>query len=285
MQEHEMYKVIVNSLSTHIAVLDEHGTIIETNYAWQEFARQNGMPEPVDCVGLNYLSVCESDGQDAVGNSSIVGNAIRKVISGEIEEFNTQYPCHSPTEKRWYNLRVVAYQDQMVKRVIVTHENITPIMLAQEKLRQQESELKIKTEKLEETNIALKILLEHRQKDIEQLENRIVGNVRELALPYMEKLQASSLNERQRTMVDIAITNLHDIITPFLNRLSSINILLTPQEIEVASLVRQGKSSQEIADVLMVSVATVSFHRKKLRHKLGLSKSGGNLRAYLLSLQ
>lgn len=279
-----MYKVIVNSLSTHIAVLDEYGTIIETNYAWQEFARQNGMTEPVDCVGLNYLSVCESDEQDA-GNSSIIGKAIRKVISGEIEEFNTQYPCHSPTEKRWYNLRVVTYQDQMVKRVIVTHENITPIMRVQEKLRRKESELKSKTEKLEETNIALKVLLEHRQKDLEQLENRIVGNVRELALPYMEKLLSSSINERQRTMVDIAINNLNDIITPFLNRLSSVNILLTPQEIEVASLVRQGKSSQEIADVLMVSVSTVSFHRKKLRKKLGLNKKGGNLRAYLLSLQ
>jgi len=279
-----MYKVIVNSLSTHIAVLDASGTIIETNYAWQEFGRQNGMAEPVDCVGLNYLSVCESDEQDA-GNSSIIGKAIRKVISGEIEEFNTQYPCHSPTEKRWYNLRVVAYQDQMVKRVIVTHENITPIMRAQEKLRRKESELKSKTEKLEETNIALKVLLEHRQKDLEQLENRIVGNVRELALPYMEKLLSSSINERQRTMVDIAINNLNDIITPFLSRLSSVNILLTPQEIEVASLVRQGKSSQEIADVLMVSVSTVSFHRKKLRKKLGLSKKGGNLRAYLLSLQ
>lgn len=284
MPKHEMYKVIVNSLSTHIAVLDEHGTIIETNYAWQEFARQNGMPEPVDCVGLNYLSACESDEQDT-GNSSIVGKAIRKVISGEIGEFNTQYPCHSPTEKRWYNLRVVSYQDQKVKRVIVTHENITQIMLAQEKLRRQESELKIKTEKLEETNVALKILLEHRQKDMEQLENTIVSNVRELALPYMEKLLSSSLNERQRTMADIAITNLKDIITPFLNRLSSINVLLTPQEIEVASLVRQGKSSQEIADVLMVSVATVSFHRKKLRNKLGLRENGGNLRAYLLSLQ
>jgi DNA-binding CsgD family transcriptional regulator len=284
MPNHEMYKVVVNSLSTHIAVLDEHGTIIETNHAWQEFARQNGMPEPVDCVGLNYFSVCESDKQDT-GTSSIVGNAIRKVISGEIGEFNTQYPCDSPTEKRWYTLRVVAYQDQMVKRVIITHENITPIILAQETLRRQESELRIKTEKLEETNVALKILLEHRQKDREQLENRIVDNVRELALPYMEKLKLSPLNERQSTMVDIAINNLNDIITPFLNRLSSINILLTPQEREVASLVRQGKSSQEIADVLMVSVATVSFHRKKLRNKLGIKKSGGNLRSYLLSLQ
>ena len=284
MADQEMYKVIVNSLSAHVAVLDEHGVIIETNRAWQQFARENGMLEPVDCVGLNYLSTCDADGREG-SDSRLIGRAIRQVIAGEINEFLIPYPCHSPTEQRWYNLRVVPYRDQAARRVIITHENITPIMLAQEKLQRQELELQHKSEKLEETNVALKVLLEHRQRDLQQLEERIVANIRELALPYVEKLRDAALNERQRTMAEIAVNHLHDIVSPFLNRLSSINLLLTPQEIEVAAMVRQGKSSQEIADVLMVSVATISFHRKKLRSKLGLRKNGANLRTYLLSLQ
>lgn len=279
-----MYRIIVDSLSTHVAVLDENGIIVETNRAWQQFARENGMRDPVDCIGVNYLAVCEtSTGDD--GGSHLIGRAIRKVIAGEIEEFLTQYPCHSPTEKRWYSLRVVPYRDTHVKRVIVTHENITPIMRAQEQLRTQEKELQRKTDQLEESNIALKVLLEHRQRDREQLEERIVANIRELALPYLERLQQTHLEQRQRTLIDIAISHLNDVITPFLNRISTINLLLTPQEIEVAALVRQGKSSQEIADVLGVAVATVSFHRKQLRRKLGLSKNGTNLRTYLRSLQ
>ena len=279
-----MYRVIVNSLSTHVAVLDENGVIVETNRAWQEFAQKNGMPEPVDCVGLNYLATCEAGTCDE-GESGLISRAIRQVIAGEITEFLTQYPCHSPQEKRWYSLRVVPYRDSGKRRVIVTHENITPIMLAQEKLRQQEKELQHKTEKLEETNIALKVLLEQRQRDREQMEERIVANIRELAVPALERLQQSSLTERQLTLVDIIASHLNEVVSPFLNRLSTINLLLTPQEIEVGTLVRQGKSSQEIADVLGVSLATISFHRKKLRRKLGLSKRGVNLRTYLLSLR
>lgn len=279
-----MYRVIVDSLSTHVAVLDEQGIIVETNRAWQEFARNNGMPEPVDCVGLNYLATCEAGTCDE-NESQLISRAIRQVIAGEIEEFLTQYPCHSPQEKRWYSLRVVPYRDREAKRVIVTHENITPIMRAQEKLRQQEKELQHKTDKLEEINIALKVLLEQRQRDREQMEERIVANIRELAVPSLEKLEHSPLDQRQRTLVDIIRTHLNEVVSPFLNRLSTINLLLTPQEIEVATLVRQGKSSQEIADVLAVSLATISFHRKKLRRKLGLSKRGINLRTYLLSLR
>lgn len=284
MSDTEMYRVIVDSLSTHVAVLDEHGIIVETNRSWQQFARANGMREPVDCVGLNYLATCETGTCDD-SDPQRIGTAIRQVIAGELDEFLTQYPCHGPGEKRWYSLRVVPYRDRQARRVIVTHEEITPIMRAQEKLQAQEKELQRKTEKLEETNIALKVLLEHRQRDREQLEERVVANIRELALPYLEKLQASPLPQRQRTWVDIAVNHLNDIVSPFLNRLTTVNRLLTPQEIEVASLVRQGKSSQEIADVLGVSVATISFHRKQLRRKLGLSKNGANLRSYLLNLQ
>lgn len=283
MNDNAVCRVIVDSLSTQVAVLDEHGVIIETNRAWQDFARENGMSPPVDCIGLNYLAVCDHDRSDS--QSRLIGQAIRKVLSGEIEEFLTQYPCHSPTEQRWYSLRVVPYRDRSESRVIITHENITPILLAQEKLLQQERELAAKSTKLEETNIALKVLLEHNQRDREGLEERFVANIRELVLPYLEKLRTQTEGERQQTLIGIILDNLKDITTPFLGRLSAVNLLLTPQEIEVAALVRQGKSSQEIADVLMVSPATVAFHRKKLRRKLGLTRNSANLRTYLLSLR
>ena len=67
-------------------------------------------------------------------------------------------------------------------------------------------------------------------------------------------------------MVD---TNLRDIVSPFLHSLAALNMSLTPQEIEVANMVRSGKSSKEIAEVLNLSVSGVDFHRKRLRSKLG----------------
>jgi DNA-binding CsgD family transcriptional regulator len=75
-----------------------------------------------------------------------------------------------------------------------------------------------------------------------------------------------------------------DIISPLLQRFVNAKILLTPQEMQVASLVKDGKTSKEIADVLNVSATTVNFHRKNLRVKFGLRNKRTNLRSYLMSI-
>ncbi|WP_136805993.1 LuxR C-terminal-related transcriptional regulator [Desulfosediminicola flagellatus] len=284
MKTPDMYKVILNSLDTHVAVLDGEGYILETNAAWQNFARDNGMQGAIDCVGMNYLHICDqSKGTDITVTT--IGTAIRGVIDGTVSEYSTQYPCHSPTEKRWYSLKVLPYRSAGQQRVIITHENITDMILIQEELRAKEELLSHKAEKLEETNIAMKVLLDHRNRDRQELENRFLANIRELVLPYLEKLKTARLQQREKALLSIMEEHLNDISSPFLNRLSSLHLMLTPQELEVALLVRQGKSSQEISDVLNIAVATVSFHRKKLRNKLGLESRTQNLRTYLLSLQ
>lgn len=279
-----MYKVILDSLVTHVAVLNEQGAILETNLAWQNFARENGMREPVDCVGLNYLKVCENDSEESE-ESHIVANAIRQVLDGNLKCYSTQYPCHSPTEKRWFTMKVLPYRSESERRVIVTHEDITPLILIQQKLEAKEEQLRLEAEKLAETNIAMKVLLDHRSRDRQELEDRFLANIRELVLPYLDKMKTGLLQQREKALIAIIENHLNDISSPFLHRLSSLHLLLTPQELEVALLVRQGKSSQEISDVLNIAVATVSFHRKKLRKKLGLEDRKQNLRTYLLSLQ
>lgn len=281
-----MYEGIVNSLSAHVAVLDSSGIIIETNRAWQKYGDENGLQGGSNSVGTNYLSVCETarEGGEEEGELVIIG--IQKVLAGELVEFVTQYPCHSPTRRRWFNLRILPYLSESEQRVIVVHEDITPIILGQEALLRKEEELRQKSEKLEETNIALKVLLEHRDRDLVGLEQRMTANIRELVLPYVEKLKGSTRKRpREQTLVDIVEFHLNDIVSPFLNRLSSLHLLLTPQEMEVAALVRQGKSSQEIADVMSISLSTIGFHRKNLRRKLGLHDRSKNLRTYLLSLE
>lgn len=283
--ESSIYEIIVHSLSAHVAVLDSNGVIIGTNRAWQQFADENGMKGAFDSIGMNYLAVCSAATRAGEKEGDIVAIGIRKVLAGQLKEFVTQYPCHSPTRRRWFNLRVLPCLSGDEHRILVVHEDITPLFLTQEELHRKEEELRMKSEKLEETNVALKVLLEHRDQDLVELEQRITGNIRELVLPYVEKLKTGVKGSRERNLTDIVESNLKDIITPFLNRLSSLHLLLTPQEVEVAALVRQGKSSQEIADVLGVSLSTISFHRKNLRRKLGLQERSKNLRTYLLSLR
>lgn len=283
--EPDLYQVVIDSMSAHVAILDEKGIIIETNRAWQDYARQNGMQHSLDSVGVNYFSVCEVATGDSAAHAGSVADGIRSVLAGESEEFLTQYPCHSPDQKRWYAIRVVPYRDAKVDRVIVTHENITPIMEVQEALKAKERELSIERERLAETNTALRVLLKQREEDRIRIEETIYANVERLVLPYLEKLLQGKLTEKQRTLLEVAEGNLKDIVSPFLHSLASLKILLTPQEIEVANMVRGGRTSKEIAEVMGLSVSGVDFHRKNLRRKVGLTNSAKNLRSYLLSIE
>ena len=88
----------------------------------------------------------------------------------------------------------------------------------------------------------------------------------------------------KRQFLEILESNLNDIVSPFLKKLSSQYLNLTPTEIQVANLIREGKSTKEIAEVLTISERAIEFHRNNIRDKLGLKKEKANLRSYLLSL-
>jgi DNA-binding CsgD family transcriptional regulator len=283
MERANMCREIIDSLSAHIAILDKDGIILLTNRAWQEFGVANSLQGPIDSLGQNYLLISE---QAADKTGHIIAQGIRKVISGDLQEFFTNYPCHSPTEKHWFALRVVRLQTAVNElQVIVSHEDITPIMQAQVNLRKKEEELLQQKKMREESNVALKVLLEHREKDRQSLEENVLANVRKLVVPYVEELIYRKLDDRSRNLVEIIQQRLEEIISPFLNRLTSLNRMLTPKEIDVAALVREGRTSKEIAEVLTITVSGVDFHRKQIRKKLGLTNEKSNLRSYLLALQ
>jgi len=145
-------------------------------------------------------------------------------------------------------------------------------------------ELENKTYELEEVNAALRVLLKHREENKKDLEDKVVANVKKLVFPYVEKLNNSRLNDRQMVYLNIIKSNLEDIITPFLHQLSSKYSDLTPNEIQVAGFVKEGKTTKEIAELLNSSTGAINFHRNNLRKKLGLRNTKTNLRSFLLSL-
>ena len=164
-------------------------------------------------------------------------------------------------------------------------QEITERKLAEKVLREREKELKNKTKSLEEMNVALKVLLKRRDEDKTELEEKVLSNVKELVLPYLVKLKRTGLDQRQKTFASILESNIDDIISPFLRRMSSRYIGLTPAQIKVATLVRQGKRTKDIAELLDLSPKTIEDHRKNLRKKLGLKNKKANLRTHLLSIQ
>jgi PAS domain S-box-containing protein len=164
-------------------------------------------------------------------------------------------------------------------------KDITERNEAQQVLMEREKELEIKTSNLEEANTALKVLLQKRDEDKVEIEEKIILNVKQFILPYVEKLKRSGFNTRQKNYADILETSLNDIISPFARSLSSKYLSLTPTEIGVANLIKQGRDTKEIADLQGLSYKTIESYRKSIRKKLGIINKKTNLRTHLLSLR
>jgi DNA-binding CsgD family transcriptional regulator len=114
------------------------------------------------------------------------------------------------------------------------------------------------------------------------MESKILSNVKLLIHPLIEKLKKHP-DAKVVSFVKVIEVNLNEIISPFSYQLSSQYLNLTNKEIEVANLIKEEKTSKEIASILNSSVAAVNVHRFHIRKKLNLTKTQ-NLRAYLSSL-
>ena len=155
---------------------------------------------------------------------------------------------------------------------------------AEEALKKREQALELKTRGLEEANTALKVLLQRREEDKADLEEQVLANVRKLILPYLENLKHLKLNENQLAQVEMVEQNIREIVSPFLRNLTSTYLELTPREIQIANLVKEGKTTKEMTDILNISATAVDFHRKNLRSKFGIKNKKTNLMAFLSSL-
>lgn len=177
------------------------------------------------------------------------------------------------------------HKDQKPYAVLGIARDITERKEAEALLRKREEELKIKTTRLEETNAALNVLLRQREKDTKDLGDKIIADIREMVKPYVEKLKSTKLDEVQKIYLNLIKSNLKEVTSPFLQNLKFNHMNFTPTEVAVATLIREGKNSMEIAQLIHVSKRTVDFHRKNIRNKMGINHKKMNLRTSLLSLQ
>jgi PAS domain S-box-containing protein len=216
-----------------------------------------------------------------------VMKAFQNHIDGKTPEFVYEHRMlHKDGSIRWIMARGIAIRDAQGNpiRVLGTDTDITERKRAEEALKAKEKELQLKTSNLEEANIALEVLLNKRDEDRKELEEKVKLNMKWMVLPYLEKMKKSGLNERQETYRDIVESLLKEITSPFVRKLASQDLNFTPTEIQVANLVKEGKTTKEVAELLNSSTRAVEFHRENLRTKLGLKNKKTNLRSYLLSL-
>ena len=148
-------------------------------------------------------------------------------------------------------------------------------------------ELKIqdRTAQLTDANAALRVLLSQRAEDKNRLEENILSNVKSLIFPCIEQLRKSDLSPSALSYLNLLESHLRTITSEFSSKLSSKYVGLTQKELEVAALIKEGKSTKDILSTLGVSKATVDSHRNRIRTKLAIVSTKVNLRSYLLSIK
>jgi len=194
--------------------------------------------------------------------------------------YETQW-IHKNGHLIWVEVRAVLLKETDPPKILANIVDITPRKKALATLKQREAELKIQAAKLEESNIALKVILKQRNEEVEDLRKNIQFNFEKLVIPYLDELAGQETLPRNIAYLQTIKENLKEITSPHIRQFSSLYERLSPRQVQVINLVRQGKTSKEIAEIFSVSKATVDFHRNNVRKKLGLNCKKVNLRTYL----
>ena len=206
---------------------------------------------------------------------------VKVIETGEPLFIDDYVPPPRFGEDLHFNLKAFKVGNEL--GIIMT--DITDRNRAEGELKKRQVELERKTSDLEEMNTALNVLLEKREKDKFELEENITRNVKELVESYLEKLKGTRLDNRQRIYAEIIEKNLNNIVSPFIRAINADFLALTHTEIQISSLIKHGKSTKEIAELLVLSPRTIDSYREQIRSKLGIKNKKVNLRTYLNSIQ
>ena len=144
-----------------------------------------------------------------------------------------------------------------------------------------EEKVKERTSELEDINIALKVLLKKGENDKKEMEEKISSNYKSLISPFIEKLKKRLTEKNQKNLMYIIESNMQKFFKHFSKKMSDQMSKLTPAEIQIASMIKEGLSNKEIAQILNNSVRTITNHRQHIRRKFDLENKKVNLRSYL----
>ena len=247
---------ILDALDEHVAVLDSQGFIIKTNKAWDDFASKNplhdGSPPANVSIGTNYLHVCRTSMGVAAENSLHVCQGIEDVLAGKKKDFSLEYPCHSPTQQRWFVMRVKPLRGPTPREVLVMHANITHQKLVEIALQQ----------KVEDLDASLA----HLQSLTGQLRRVIALDIPTTRLGTQNKARtAATLQPR---------------VSP-----SELNLVesLSVREREILLALVRGERNVDMAARLKLSTKSVSTYRARVLEKLN-AKTNADLVALMMRL-
>jgi len=271
----EQYILVTENIPLHIGAVDETGYFSFWNkYSSKIFGYTEG--EALGKITPYVLFASSEEADEAIRMAKKKGKCDREVLLKRKD--GTLFPAH-----------LVVVSNKTPEGKITGYfgfvEDISEHKNAEELKKKNELAIKEKNIQLEETNAALKVLLQKREEDRNELEEHVMTNLRLLILPNLERLMEIPLEHQHKEMLKTLNTNLNGITSPFSRTLSLNYLSLTPKEIQLAALIRDGKTTKEIAHLLNKSIRTIDVQRDHIRKKLGIKDRKTNLRTYLLTLK
>jgi PAS domain S-box-containing protein len=280
----EKYRAIFEQAMVSIVILDINGSLIDFNskvyenlgYSREEFVHLKSADIDVDKSPEDIIS----HHKEILKKGSDTWECRLLAKNGEMRDMLTNSTPMRIGGKIYFQNVSLDITDRKRAETLLkkSHEEL------EQRVADRTAELQMKTLSLEETNVALRVLLKRRDEDKNEFEDIVLGNVKELIIPSLEKMKMTKLNPVQETYISVFEENLNAITSPFIHRVSMKLLKFTPSEIQISNLIKQGRTSKEIADYLNLSPRTVDFHRQNIRKKLGLDNEKVNLRSYLLTM-
>jgi PAS domain S-box-containing protein len=261
----ERHRLILGTAMDGFWLVDMQGRLLEVNEA---YCRMSSYSEQ------ELLSMSIPDLEASEFPVDIAAH-IQKIIAQGEDRFES---VHRRKDRSTFHVEVsVQFKSIEGGRIVGFIRDITARRQAQEILR-------VRSQELEEMNSALKVLLKQREQDQKDIEDKVRANVKQLVLPYIDNLKKSNIGENA-AYLNIIEANLQEIISSFATTMSGKLYALTPQELLVANLIKDGRQDKDIAKMLNSSIHTIKAHRRNIRKKLGLTKEKANLRTFLSSLK
>jgi PAS domain S-box-containing protein len=278
---------MLQSIGDHVAMIDK-----DLNILWVNEATKKVFGD--DIVGKKCYSTYHQRKKPCKPHPCHV---LRTFKTGMVHQQESKVVINDGQTLTYYCTANVALRDDSgkPKAVIEVCQNISEYTRLKQELQESRDqlerkvvertrELEIKTKSLEEVNTALKVLLNKRHEDKKELEENVLSNVKGLVLPYIDKIYKTRINEQQKTFLSIIETNIEEIVSPFYKKLGLKYYTLTPRELNITNLIKNGSTTKQIAKILNISSKTVDTHRKNIRRKIGIENKKVNLRSHLLNI-
>lgn len=279
------YKLLENNLSTTLILytsLVENQTDMISRFNTQlEFTFVNKQMEEFfgksneELIGVNWLSILNVDNKEAI--KTRIKQWLKHPLPRHYENVLQDNRGHEH-HIQWIDTPIYDEKKNVIEIQSVGRD-ITQMVRSQLQIQQQHDKLLFQAEQLTNLNTTLKVLLEQAEKSRIQFEHNIKQQISLTIKPIINKLSALSTSDIQRQYFHLLSSNLQQLTAKEHTKMDEALSLLTQREIEIALLIKDGKSSQEISAMLFLSENTIKTHRKNIRAKLKCNKN--NLQTYL----